>query len=343
MIHLPFFLSSRSPRILRGMLPYPAIYEDAHHRRSPPARLLAARAGTAQMRAIQVGYCTRLASLEAAKAAGFDYVELATSEIAGLSDAEFEQAAARIRQVGLPVPAMNLFLPATLKVTGPDINRDEQMAYVKKAFARLERIGTTIVVFGSGGARQVPAGFSKDEALRQLVEFGRRIAPEARARGITIAVEPLRTEETNIINSAAEGLALVEAIGDPNFQLMVDFYHLASVKEDPSIIVRARDHIRHLHMANPEGRVFPARRRRVRLRAVLRGAANNRVRQAHQRRSVDKGFRGRRATGDRTAPQGNSVAAAACCTARLALLFIRRLHGLHRLERVAAAKRLYRT
>ena len=34
-------------------------------------------------------------SLEAAKAAGFDYVELATSEIAGLSDAEFEQAAAR--------------------------------------------------------------------------------------------------------------------------------------------------------------------------------------------------------------------------------------------------------
>ena len=219
--------------------------------------LLAPRAGTAQIRPIQVGYCTRLANLAAAKAAGFDYVELATSEIAGLSDAEFEQAAAQIRQVGLPVPATNLFLPATLKVTGPDINRDEQMAYVKKAFARLERIGTTIVVFGSGGARQVPAGFSKDEALRQLVEFGRRIAPEARARGITIAVEPLRTEETNIINSAAEGLALVEAIGDPNFQLMVDFYHLASVKEDPSIIVRARDHIRHLHMANPVGRVFP--------------------------------------------------------------------------------------
>jgi D-psicose/D-tagatose/L-ribulose 3-epimerase len=219
--------------------------------------LLAPVGATAQNRPVQVGYCTRLASLEAAKAAGFDYVELATSEIAGLSDAEFEQAAARIRQAGLPVPAMNLFLPATLKVTGPDVNRDEQMAYVMKAFARLERIGTTVVVFGSGGARQVPAGFSKDEAFRQLVEFGRRIAPEARARGITIAIEPLRTEETNIINSAAEGLTLVEAIGDPNFQLMVDFYHLASVKEDPSIIVRARDHIRHLHMANPEGRVFP--------------------------------------------------------------------------------------
>jgi sugar phosphate isomerase/epimerase len=38
---------------------------------------------------------------------------------------------------------------------------------------------------------------------------------------------------------------------------MVDFYHLASEHEDPEVIVRARDHIRHLHMANPQGRVFP--------------------------------------------------------------------------------------
>jgi len=211
----------------------------------------------AQNRPIQVGFCTPLANLEAAKAAGFDYVELSTSEIAGLSDADFDRALNRIRQVGLPVPASNLFLPAALKVTGPAIDRDQQLAYVRKAFARLQQIGITVVVFGSGGARLVPDGFSKEQAFQQLVEFGRRIAPEARAHGITVAVEPLRPQETNIINSAAEGLDLVNAINDPNFQLMVDFYHLASVKEDPAIILRARDHIRHLHMANPEGRIFP--------------------------------------------------------------------------------------
>jgi D-psicose/D-tagatose/L-ribulose 3-epimerase len=211
----------------------------------------------AQSRRLQVGYCTSLANLEAAKAAGFDYVELATSEIAALSDADFDRAAARIQQLGLQTPAANLFLPATLKVTGPDIDRDQQIAYVRKAFARLSQLGTGIVVFGSGGARRVPEGFSKDQAFQQLVEFGRRIAPEARAHGITVAVEPLRPQETNIINSAGEGLALVNGIGDPNFQLMVDFYHLASVNEDPQIVVRARDHIVHLHMANPTGRVFP--------------------------------------------------------------------------------------
>jgi len=218
--------------------------------------LLSADPG-AQVRKVQVGYCSTLKNIEAAKAAGFDYLELGTSEIAALSDDEFEKAVAQIKQVGLPVPVTNLFLPATLKVTGPQTDRDQQMAYVKGAFARLARLGTEIVVFGSGGARRVPDGFPKEDAFKQLVEFGKRIAPEARAHGLTVAIEPLRRQETNIINSAAEGLELVKAIDDPNFQLMVDFYHLASEKEDPEIIVRAREHIRHLHMANPQGRVFP--------------------------------------------------------------------------------------
>jgi sugar phosphate isomerase/epimerase len=38
---------------------------------------------------------------------------------------------------------------------------------------------------------------------------------------------------------------------------MIDFYHLASEQEDPAIVLKARDHLRHLHVANPQGRVFP--------------------------------------------------------------------------------------
>jgi D-psicose/D-tagatose/L-ribulose 3-epimerase len=210
----------------------------------------------AQDRKVQIGWCTPLRGIDAARAAGFEYLELSTSEIAALPDAEFEAAVAHVKQVGLPTPVANLFLPASLKVTG-QIDPDQQLLYVKNAFARLARLGTEIVVFGSGGARRMPDGFSKDDAFKQLVEFGRRIAPEARRHGITVAVEPLRQQETNIINSASEGLALVEAVADPNFQLMIDFYHLASEREDPDIVLRAGSHIVHLHVANPEGRVFP--------------------------------------------------------------------------------------
>ena len=206
---------------------------------------------------ILVGYCTSLKNLEAAKAAGFDYVELGATEIANLTDEEFAAAAARIKTLGIATPVANLFLPSTLKVTGPDINPDAQMAHVKKAFTRLAQLGTGIVVFGSGGARRVPEGFAKEEAFKQLVDFGRRAAREAANHKITIAIEPLRRQESNIINTAGEGLELVKAIDHPNFQLMIDFFHLASEKEDPEIVIRAKDHLRHLHFANPTGRVFP--------------------------------------------------------------------------------------
>jgi D-psicose/D-tagatose/L-ribulose 3-epimerase len=208
---------------------------------------------------VAVGYCTGVANLEAAKAAGFDYVELSARDLASLSDADFEAAVARIKALGISTPAANNFVPGTIKLTGPEIDLDQQNAHLKKTLARAARVGTQIVVFGSGEARRVPEGFSKDDAFKQLVDFGRRAAEEGRVNGITITIEPLRKQETNIINTAAEGLALVEAINHPNFQLMIDFYHLASEQEDPAIVLRAKDRLRHLHVANPQGRVFPAK------------------------------------------------------------------------------------
>jgi D-psicose/D-tagatose/L-ribulose 3-epimerase len=131
------------------------------------------------------------------------------------------------------------------------------MEYVRLALDRVSRLGVRLVVFGSGGARQVPDGFSREEAFQQLVDFGKRIAPEARSRNITIAIEPLRKQESNIVNNTTEALAWVNAVNDPNIQLMIDFYHFSVEKEDPSDIFKVKDHLRHLHMANPNGRVMP--------------------------------------------------------------------------------------
>jgi D-psicose/D-tagatose/L-ribulose 3-epimerase len=206
---------------------------------------------------VRIGYCGPLKDIDAVKAAGFDYMEVRTSEVAALSDADYENAAAKFKQVGLPVLAANLFIPTNIKVTGPNIDKDRQMEYVRLALDRVSRLGVRLVVFGSGGARQVPEGFSKQEAFQQLVDFGKRIAPEARSRNITIAIEPLRRQESNIINNTTEALAWVNAVNDPNIQLMIDFYHFEVEKEDPSAILKVQDHLRHLHMANPNGRVMP--------------------------------------------------------------------------------------
>ena len=215
----------------------------------------------------EIGYCGPLKDIDAVKAAGFDYMEVRTSEVAALSDADYEKVAAKFQQVALPVLSANLFLPADIKVTGPNIDKERQMEYVRRALDRVSRLGVRLVVFGSGGARQVPEGFSKQEAFQQLVDFGKRIAPEARSRNITIAIEPLRKQESNIINTSIEGLAWVNAVNDPNIQLMIDFYHFSVEKEDPSDILKVKDHLRHLHMANPNGRVMPLKWDGIQLRA----------------------------------------------------------------------------
>src|SRR6476619_6485446 len=159
--------------------------------------------------AVTVGYCTSLKNVDAAKAAGFDYVEVSATEVAAMSDADFDAAAAHATQIGMPTPTANLFVPQTIKVVGPEINLGQQTAHVEKVMTRLSKLGVEVLVFGSGGARRVPDGFDRDQAWKQLVDFSRRAADAAKGHGITVAIEPLRTQETNIINTAAEGLELV--------------------------------------------------------------------------------------------------------------------------------------
>jgi hypothetical protein len=139
---------------------------------------------------LSVGYCA--GDTAPAKAAGFDYVEARVREFTALSHADFAEFAARNRNVGLPTPVAHWFLPADLKVAGPDVDRERVTTYLPLAFGRCEELGVRLIVFGSGDARRVPDGFSKDDAFGQLVDLGKRIAPDARKHGIVIVVEPLR-------------------------------------------------------------------------------------------------------------------------------------------------------
>ena len=214
-----------------------------------------ASAGRAAERArVSIGYCTD--DLEGAKAAGFDYVELGVRTFTALTDAEFAALLERHRAAGMPTPVGYLFLPTDMKVTGPSTDEAREMDYVRRAFARARKLGIDTIVFGSGPARLVPDGFPKERAFAQIVAFVKRIAPEAARHGIVLSVEAQRPQETNIVNSVAEAIEWVEAVGHPNFQVMVDFYHLAEVREDPAVLARA-GRIAHVHFANPTGRVFP--------------------------------------------------------------------------------------
>lgn len=208
---------------------------------------------------IQIGLSTSLETLEAAQDLGFDYLEVLAGAVAALPDEDYAKLRERVKALRIPVRAANSFVPATVKLTGPETDPAAQLAYVQKCLRRASELGIRIVVFGSGGARRVPEGFDQDKAFAQLVEFGRMAATEADKVDITIVLEPLRKPETNIINSVREGLPLVRAVNHPRFKILADFYHLAEENEDPAILRDAGALLKHTHIANPAGRVFPAK------------------------------------------------------------------------------------
>jgi D-psicose/D-tagatose/L-ribulose 3-epimerase len=204
---------------------------------------------------LTIGFAT--ADFKAAKAAGFAFAEVRIREFMKLSDDDFAGFVADCKTTGLPLTTAYWLFPADVKVVGPDIHMDQVTNYLVKALDRSQKLGVKFVVWGSGDARRAPDGFSKDVAFDQLVALGKFLAPEAQKRGMIIAAEPLRKQEANTINSGAEGLRWVEAVNHPNFQLVLDLYHMNEEKEDAAIIVKAGAHIAHMHMSNPKGRVFP--------------------------------------------------------------------------------------
>jgi D-psicose/D-tagatose/L-ribulose 3-epimerase len=225
--------------------------------------------------------------IPAAKAAGYDYIEMPLATIAGLSEADFAALQAKVAVGGLPVEACNIFFPRSLRLTGPEVDWKQVEAYLELALRRAGQLGAKVIVFGSGGSRQVPEGFALEEAWVQLVHLLRLTEPIAAKNGVTIVIEPLNAKETNIIHTGSEGFALAKLVDRPHIRLLLDLYHMALMKEDYGIAVTARDYVRHAHFAKPEGRSYPSEMEDEFLAffgGLKRGGYNERV-------SIEAGFK----------------------------------------------------
>jgi len=216
----------------------------------------AALPASAKVGQVEIGVCGAIADFEKAEQFGFDYFEPAVAALAALTDDAFADFAKRVAKSHLRCECFNSFI-RTLTVDGPSVDNAALTAYMNSALDRCRALGGTIVVWGSAGSRNVPEGFSRDLAWRQMVSFLRMAGPMAQSRNIVIAIEPLRKQESNIINTGAEAFRLVREVDHPNVRMIIDYYHLAQEHEDPQILAEARDAIVHLHFANPNGRVWP--------------------------------------------------------------------------------------
>jgi len=208
---------------------------------------------------IKIGLCAGLDKAEKLKAIGFDFIE---GGVAGtlkpeMPDAEFAPELEKIKAGALPIRSCNGFIPSKFHLTGPETAHDAALDYAVKACQRADAAGIPFIVLGSGGARKVPEGFDLAKGKEQFIAFCQKLGDRIKDCNVTIVLEPLNKGETNLLNSVAEGIDYVDAIGRPRIQLLADFFHMMKEDEGPDSIRKAGKRILHCHIAELEGRKAP--------------------------------------------------------------------------------------
>jgi len=201
---------------------------------------------------MRFGICTGPENRDALAEAGYDYIELAVAGALRPEEPEGDvmpPLRAAFALPGVKPEAYNVLLPGDLKVVGPETDAARQERYLESAFARAASLGGKVVVFGSGAARGIPAGWPMEEAQRQVREFLGRAGAAAARHGITVAIEPLNVTECNFINSVAEAVALAREVNHPAVAVLSDLYHVDHDGQSYEETREAAPLLRHVHVA----------------------------------------------------------------------------------------------
>ncbi|HXM57903.1 MAG TPA: TIM barrel protein, partial [Candidatus Dormibacteraeota bacterium] len=196
---------------------------------------------------MRLGCCiseeAQLAVLERAAA---QFCELPVARALMAEDGGFERLASRLEASEVPARASNVFLPGDLRVVGPSVDADRLDEYVGTALRRMERLGIGVVVIGSGAARTVPEGFDRERALEQFARLLRDVAARGADHGVTVALEPLRPQETNLLNTVAESAAFLHEREVGPARLLADLYHMREQGESFDVLGEVVDLLAHV-------------------------------------------------------------------------------------------------
>ena len=213
---------------------------------------------------MKIGMCcgTDVTKYEKCKAMGYDFVESNCGGIASMSDEDFEEHLAKVKETDIPVLTANCFLPGETRVSDPESDDKITADYLSVLLPRAKKLGIDTIVFGSGGARRIPEGVSAEQGRATLVrKIKEIICPMAEQYGILIVLEPLRHEETNILNSVHEAVEVVKEAGNSNLKVLADLYHMVCVDEEFEYLAELEGLLMHTHTSNPfdaeHKRIFP--------------------------------------------------------------------------------------
>ncbi len=198
---------------------------------------------------MKFGVCvgTDIEKMKLIKDIGYDYAESHCQEIAK-KDKEHLDA---MKATGLPVIAANCFIG--MRIVGEEKDEIKIKEYLEKLFENASYLGLRHLVFGSSGARRIPDGMSLEEGRAEIVDFLKNlVVPLAEKYNLPVAIEPLRPEECNAINTIADGVAIAERVNSPFVKVLADVAHMYVQNETTESLLEYKGWIIHTHTSNPD-------------------------------------------------------------------------------------------
>jgi D-psicose/D-tagatose/L-ribulose 3-epimerase len=183
--------------------------------------------------------------------AGFDFCELPARATQPFADEPAAlPALLAIAAAPLRPESFNALVPAELPLIGRHADLGALQIYLRRAFARMARLGGVVAVLGSGAARRIPAELPRERALDQLATALALAAEEAGRAGIELALEPLNRTESNVFTTLAECRAFIMERDLAGVRLLADLHHLELEREPLPEVVAAAPLLAHVHVAD---------------------------------------------------------------------------------------------
>ena len=207
---------------------------------------------------MQFGLCaTDPERIAGARAWGYDYVEIGSANVAPLEgDAAWHPRRRQLEDTGARITHMATFIPASVRIVGPDVGWARVRAYLETCVGRAAEVGVRTFTLGSSGSRNVPSGWAYSRAFAQLERAAHTIADVLAPYDARCVIEPLNSRESNIVNYVTDGAMLAQSVGRLQIRALCDYYHMALQSEPLAHVAQAYPWLGHTHTAGP-ARHFP--------------------------------------------------------------------------------------
>jgi sugar phosphate isomerase/epimerase len=194
------------------------------------------------------------AACRSASALGFDAIELFAPSPNAV---DTDELAKLLADHGLKLAAVGTgagMVIDKLSLTDDDRSRREIAVEFVRAMIAFGAEFDAPAIIGSMQGRW-GTYHDKPETLELLGEALCRLGEDAARNGVPLLYEPLNRYETNLVNTLADGVALLDASQATGVTLLADLFHMNIEEADPAAAIRAaKGHIGHVHFVDSNRR-----------------------------------------------------------------------------------------